>query len=121
MDDEPGICRSLTIGFSRRGFDVRTSRTGDGAVRLLKQEPFDVMVVDLRLPDMRGDTVYEFAKSIRPELTQYTLFITGDITDRAERIIEACHCPLLRKPFDLHDIVKAVMQILPRQAGDASA
>jgi DNA-binding response OmpR family regulator len=121
IDDEPAICRALTIALTRAGFLVRTSGTGDGGIRMLQKEPFDVLVLDLRVQDMRGDVIYELARAERPELGARTLFVTGDISERADRIVASCGCPLLRKPFEVRDLIQMLLSLLPRQAGDASA
>lgn len=120
IDDEPAICKALSIALSRAGFYVKTSLTGDGGIRILKKEAFDVLVLDLRVQDMRGDVIFELAKAERPELATRTLFVTGDISERADKIIDACRCPLLRKPFELRDLIHFVNSMAP-QAHDASA
>lgn len=120
IDDEPAICKALSIGLARAGFFVRTALSGDDGVRFLKDEPFDVLVLDLRVQDMRGDVIFELAKAERPELARRTLFVTGDISERADNIIAACKCPLLRKPFELRDLINIVVSMVPR-ANNASA
>lgn len=114
IDDEPAICKALLIGLSRRGFYVRTALSGDDGIRILKDEPFDILVLDLRVQDMRGDVIFELAKAQRPELARRTLFVTGDISERADTIIAACKCPLLRKPFELRDLISIVVSMAPR-------
>jgi hypothetical protein len=47
--------------------------------------------------------------------------MTGDITERAQRLIEACRCPFVRKPFDLGDILDAVAACVPQIRRNASA
>lgn len=120
IDDEPAICKALSIGLSRAGFYVRTALNGDDGIRLLKREPFDVLVLDLRVQDMRGDVIYELAKAEQPGLTHRTLFVSGDLSERADKIVRACDCPLLRKPFELRDLIGHVAGMAPR-ARDASA
>lgn len=120
IDDEPAICKALSIALSRTGFFVRTALSGDEGIRILKDEAFDVLVLDLRVQDMRGDVIFELAKAERPELTRRTLFVTGDISERADNIIAACKCPLLRKPFELRDLINIVVSMAPR-AHNASA
>lgn len=120
VDDEPAICKALSIGLSRAGFHVRTALTGDEAIAVLKKEPVDVLVLDLRVQDMRGDVIFELARAEQPHLAYRTLFVTGDISERADRLIRACGCPLLRKPFELRDLVGAVTAMAPT-ARDASA
>ncbi len=120
VDDEAAICKALSIALTRAGFDVRTALSGDAGVAVLKKEPVDVLVLDLRLQDMRGDVMFELAKAEQPHLKHSTLFMTGDITEKADRIIRNCDCPLLRKPFELRDLTNIVSAMAPK-ARDASA
>ena len=78
---------------------------------VVRGEHVDVLVVDLRIPDMRGDALFELAAAMQPHLRTRTLFTTGDITERAQELIEACNCPLLRKPFDLKDLIDWVRSV----------
>ena len=113
VDDEPSICKALEIILSDVGYDVETVVSGDTASSLLRTEHFDAMIVDLRVPDMRGDILFALASALQPRLRTATLFITGDITERAEQLIAACACPMLRKPFDLADVLEAIAALVP--------
>ena len=73
-----------------------------------------MMLIDLRIPDMRGDVVYHLAISLQPHLRCQSLFMTGDVTEQAAELIEACACPLLMKPFDLKDLSEAVDVMVAR-------
>jgi len=108
VDDEPAISRAVGIALSRAGYRVTTALSGESALATVRAEPVDVLVVDLRLRDMRGDALFEYAAAIQPHLRTHTLFTTGDISERAEQIIEACGCAFLRKPFDLKDVIQSV-------------
>ena len=121
VDDEPSICRALQIALGRAGIEASIAESGDAALAKLRSERFDVMIVDLRMPDVRGDVLFELAAAIQPQLRHATLFTTGDITDRAERLIGACNCPMLRKPFELADVVETVRAFLPAVREESSA
>lgn len=108
VDDEPAICKALSLALSRAGFRVSTALSGESAMSVVRAEHVDVLVVDLRIPDMRGDALFELAAAMQPHLRTRSLFTTGDITERAQELIEACRCPLLRKPFDLKDLIEWV-------------
>ena len=108
VDDEPSICKALEIVLRRANYDVVTVGSGETATSLLREARFDAMLVDLRIPDMRGDVIFELAAALQPHLRTATLFMTGDITERASRLIAACGCPTLPKPFDLQDVLDAV-------------
>ena len=113
VDDEPAICKALATALSRAGFRVTTALSGEAAMAVIRSEHVGVLVTDLRIPDMRGDAMFELASAIQPHLRTRTLFTTGDITERAQELIEACRCQLLRKPFDLKDLIEWVRSVQP--------
>jgi len=121
VDDEPSICQALALLFRWHGIDVITVLTASEAVRLLAATRVDVLLIDLRLRDARGDSVFRAAVEIEPSYRDRTLFMTGDITAEAERIIAATNCPFLRKPFDITLAVQAIAALvgLSYQASDA--
>lgn len=113
VDDEPAICKALATALARAGFRVSTALSGEAGMAVIRGEHVDVLVTDLRIPDMRGDAFFELAAATQPHLRTRTLFTTGDITERAQELIEACHCPLLRKPFDLKELIEWVRSVQP--------
>ncbi|MEO8335609.1 MAG: response regulator [bacterium] len=118
VDDEPAICRALSIALTRAGYDVLTAQSGDAALSLLGSERVDVMVIDLRIPDTRGDVVFELAAATHPHLRHQTLFMTGDISEKAHKLILSCKCPSVRKPFELRELIGAVAALVPPRARD---
>lgn len=113
VDDEPAICKALSTAISRAGFRVTTALSGHDAMAVVRSERVDVMITDLRIPDMRGDAMFELAAATQPHLRTRTLFTTGDISERAQELIEACNCPFLRKPFDLKELLDWVKNAQP--------
>lgn len=120
VDDEPSICLALKIALTRAGHDVVAVHSGEEAQKRVMTERFDVLIADLRMKDMRGDVVYYVALGAQPHLRHCTVFLTGDITDAATRLIDATGCMLLRKPFDLSEVLAIVGTLCPR-ARPASA
>jgi two-component system, OmpR family, response regulator len=120
VDDEPSICKALTMALSRSGYDAIAAQSGESALAILRSEHIDVMLIDLRIPDMRGDVIFEVAAGHQPHLRYQTLFMTGDITERAQTLIAACKCHYLRKPFDLRDMYDAIGALAPQNSQDAA-
>ncbi|MGE5101383.1 MAG: response regulator [Deltaproteobacteria bacterium] len=114
VDDEPSICQALTMALTRAGYEAVAAESGESAIAVIRSEHIDVMLVDFRIPDMRGDVIFELAAGFQPHLQYQTLFMTGDITDRAHELIAACKCHFLRKPFDLRDMFAAIAALAPR-------
>ncbi|MEZ5854972.1 MAG: response regulator [Hyphomicrobiaceae bacterium] len=59
IDDEPQMRRFLKAGFELEGFGVQEADTGSGGIRLATLKTFDIVLVDLGLPDMDGKQVIE--------------------------------------------------------------
>lgn len=112
VDDETTICRALQIALTRAGYAVDARETGEGAIELLRREHVDALIVDLRIPDTRGDVLFDMAVSLQPQLARQTLFITGDGSPRGLELVGACGCPVLIKPFDLKDLIAATSRLV---------
>ena len=119
VDDEPAICKALTIALQRAGYDALSAQSGDSALAMLANEHVDVMLIDLRIPDTRGDVVFELAAATHPHLRHQTLFMTGDISERAARLVSSCKCQMIKKPFELREMLAAVEALVPKQRRDA--
>jgi DNA-binding NtrC family response regulator len=119
VDDEPAICKALTIALQRAGYIALSAQSGDSALALLANEHVDIMLIDLRIPDTRGDVVFELAAASHPHLRHQTLFMTGDISERAFRLVSSCKCPMIKKPFELREMLAAVETLVPQQRRNA--
>lgn len=115
VDDDAAVAKALAAMLSRAGYAVSVSVNAREAESLL-DEPFDALVVDLRMPGLRGDALYYLASIRQPHLAQRTLFITGDITDSAEQIVHGTKCAMLLKPFRGEELIAAVGRLLPAAA-----
>lgn len=54
VDDEPNMLRTLSAILSREGYDVTTADDGEQAVELCRQRSFDVVLMDVRMPNLDG-------------------------------------------------------------------
>jgi CheY-like chemotaxis protein len=58
IDDEEALRHTLARIFQRAGFDITTSASGQEGLALLSQQPFDLVYLDIRMPDMNGLEVH---------------------------------------------------------------
>jgi two-component system response regulator PilR (NtrC family) len=68
VDDERSMREMLAILLKREGHDVCVAENGRGAIELLNQRPFDLVVSDARMPDLDGLEVLRHARSINPSV-----------------------------------------------------
>lgn len=117
VEDEPAICQGLTLVLRRAGFEPLTALSAEAAEALLS-DSIAAMLVDLRLPHARGDVFYFEAAARWPQLRRHTLFMTGDITLEAERLVQNTGCRLLNKPFHNVELVDALHELLADTSGE---
>jgi DNA-binding NtrC family response regulator len=108
VDDEPSIRVAFATLLSRDGYLVDVAAAGEVAERILGETRIDCLILDYRIPDVRGDLLFEYAHSVQPHLKQRTIFITGDIAAGTHETLAATGCPVLLKPFDVEDLTAAV-------------
>ena len=116
-DADPQIRRSAHHLFARLGCDVDTARDGEEAIRLARSMHYDVVLGDIRLPDMNG---YEFFLQIRKECPSTPIVLmTGFGYDAAHSMVKARQEGLrvvLYKPFRLDRLYEAIEDALDPQS-----
>ncbi|SEJ77499.1 PAS domain S-box-containing protein [Sphingomonas sp. OV641] len=100
VDDEAEIAESLADFLSLEGFTCEVAIGGRAAQARLAAGDFDLIVSDLRMPDMDGPALYAFVRETRPDLATRMAFSTGDTLGvSAARFIADAQRPVLEKPF----------------------
>lgn len=112
MDDDPAVVRVIALLLTRAGYAAVAATSATEATERL-DEPFEALVLDLRIPGMRGDAFYYLASTRQPWLTGRALFITGDISEQAELIVAQTGCALLPKPFTYDQLYDAMLSVVP--------
>ena len=93
------------------GYVVKGAHRGAAGLDLLRKEPFDLLIVDYKMPDMNGFEVFEQARDLRPNMAFMLLtgHGTSDVMDDATAM--GFHSILL-KPFTREQLRKAVEEAL---------
>ena len=113
VDDEPVVRDTLSRVLSGDGHDVALASNGNNAWDLIQTDDFDIIFVDLRMPGLDGQGLYQLANGFSPDLARKMVFITGDTTSASARnFIKSTGNPFLSKPFS----IRSVRQILQASA-----
>jgi DNA-binding response OmpR family regulator len=102
VDDEPALRRTLERAIRAIGFDVVTAGDAHLAYEVLHETDVDLILLDLHLPQMSGDTFFVALTRRWPQLADRIVLMTGDTyAEKDHWPIELQRCPLLLKPFTL--------------------
>ncbi|GMV48004.1 MAG: hypothetical protein AMXMBFR66_34020 [Pseudomonadota bacterium] len=114
-EDEPHIVESLSFVLQREGFDVISVLDGEAALRALRSDAPELLILDLMLPRMNGFEVLKAVKSdpVLKSVPVLVLTAKGQAQDRrmAEEIGADC---FVTKPFSNRDIVEQARRLTAR-------
>ncbi|MBL4686481.1 MAG: response regulator [Nannocystaceae bacterium] len=107
VDDEPGVLRSLAIGLSLLGYEVTCEARPHGALALLEDTDFDIVVTDQTMPEMSGVELAAAIAVLRPNLP-VVLMSGGEIDGDAASSVRAT----LSKPLRIPELAACVRSVL---------
>jgi two-component system OmpR family response regulator len=113
VDDEPFLCDAVAASLRFLGFDVTTAGTGANALRLARDRPFDLVVLDVILPDTDG---FEVVRRLRAEGSRVpVIFLTARDT-QADKVtgLTIGGDDYMTKPFGLEELAARVRTVLRR-------
>jgi signal transduction histidine kinase/ActR/RegA family two-component response regulator len=109
VEDEAALAAAVADALQDAGYVVTHAADGEAALALIKRQPFDLVICDLKMPRLDGQAFYASLAEAVPALSSRVIFVTGDVAGtQAERFLEGSGCPWLEKPFRLADLLKAV-------------
>lgn len=113
VDDEDSLRLSLASILELEGYDVKSAEDGFKAIELAKQESFDIMFSDIRMPGISGTETYKEIKKIRPNIigVMMTAYAMNDL------IVEALNSgayACLSKPFEIDVVLSTIKDISTR-------
>jgi CheY-like chemotaxis protein len=112
VDDDVDTCRNMADLFTDLGYEVDAADGGDTALEKAGQQPYDLGLLDLRMPGMDGLTLCRHLKRLRPRMV--TMIITAyGASGLAEEARDAGARHILPKPIDFPKLLALVEQALP--------
>ena len=112
VDDEPQITRVLKTTLSSQGYGVRTASDGDEAVQLMKDWAPDLVITDLRMPNMSGLDLCRHLRA-RSRVPIIVLSVKGEERTKVEAL-DAGADDYVTKPFGVKELLARVRATLRR-------
>jgi PAS domain S-box-containing protein len=114
VDDEASVRVALQRYLSSRGHEVETTASGKEALARMREDAFDAVIIDMRMPDFSGEQLFQELKARDPSYTERIIFTTGQLVDDAVRtFLASTGRPCVPKPFEF----SAFDQVLPARRG----
>ena len=118
VDDNPGICRSLRDVLELQQYTVVTASDGSEALVACQEQAFDILLLDVQLPDISGLDLISQIEEMLPRID--VLVATGHATfDNASLAVRPSTVAYLVKPLDLDRLLSIIDQIARRKRLEA--
>ncbi|MBE0426972.1 MAG: response regulator [Nitrospirae bacterium] len=110
VDDDITLLDVLKSGLKSEGYDCKTSSNAASALELVNENPYDIMITDVDMPDMNGLELTKKAKRIKPDVK--VIIMTGHINNFSyEEAIVAGASDFIKKPFSLKELTVRMKHI----------
>ncbi|MDD4178866.1 MAG: sigma-54 dependent transcriptional regulator [Candidatus Margulisbacteria bacterium] len=114
VDDEKGLRDSMQLLLEER-YDVSVAASGEEALQIVKKEPIDLVLLDIRLPEIDGIEVLRLIKGI--DDTIEVIMVTAVITvGRAVEAIRLGAYDYITKPFDIGALTDQVAKLIEKRS-----
>ena len=117
VDDEPVSLMLLDTILSRSNFSVSTAASGQDALNQLNKEPFDLMILDLLMPDMDGLTLLEHLRE-EPKFENLPIIVFTAVSQHRVRqeAFQKGATTFLTKPVSSRELTRVVNKFLQQPA-----
>ena len=114
VDDELSIRESLSGWLQQDGYQVETAADGPTALARTQENHYDIMLIDVKMPEMDGLTLLKKIKESDPDTTMVMMTAHGDIQDAVEAMKLGAYDYLL-KPFELEELSFTIEKLVQMQ------
>ena len=114
VDDDAPIRDSLEKILKRDGYLVETAADGKSALEVIRQQPINLVLADLRMPKMDGLQLLKTVKMLAPEIEFILMTAYGEVDTAVEAMREGAY-HFIQKPLKRHEILLTIARALEKQ------
>lgn len=117
IDDEAGIRDSLCSILNDEGYSVEAVENGKQAITICEKMQFDVALIDINLPDIKGTELLAKLKQISPKMVR--IIITGYPTiENAVKAVNEKSDGYILKPFNIPELLETIKRLLAEKSNE---
>ncbi|MCJ7823430.1 MAG: response regulator, partial [Anaerolineales bacterium] len=116
VDDDPGICTTLKNILIKKGYEVGIAHTGEEAIALTKEKPYNIILIDMKMPTINGLEIYLAIKEANPEAV--AIMMTAyrqEVADLVEQALKNDAYACLFKPFEIEELLGLIAELWERK------
>jgi len=117
IDDEAVVRESLTSVLEEEGYAVESVENGKNALKTCEKQPFDVALIDIDLPDIKGTELLAKLKQLQPKMVR--IIITGHPSiENAVKAVNERSDGYILKPFNIPQLLETIKRLLNEKTNE---
>lgn len=116
VDDNISLAKTMSLILKRKGYEATTAPDGLAAIKRIKERPFDLIFMDIKMPLMDGVQIYRKIKKIRPEtiVIMMTAYAVENLV--AQALKEGAY-GIIYKPLDIEKMISLIEKSRKKKQG----
>jgi DNA-binding response OmpR family regulator len=110
VDDDADIVQIVSMMLAGRGWIVRSSLRGEEALRIIREDKPDILLLDIMMPHMNGLEVLKQVREIAPETRIIMITAFGDVSSYLDSM-DLGACEYVNKPFDTAELLGLIDKV----------
>jgi DNA-binding NtrC family response regulator len=111
VDDEEALRTVLSTELSSEGYEVSAASDGGEAIEMVKGNDYDLVLLDIKMPNVDGFEVLKFVKGTKPDIKVIMLTGFADLKNAIESKRLGAE-DFVSKPYDLVDLLTTIERVL---------
>lgn len=111
VDDQKDLCTALEKIIGQEGYEVSSVFNGKNAIAQIQKDPFDFVILDLKLPGLPGERVFSEIRRLRPK-TKIVIMTGHGTIQSAAQMMQNGAIHYIQKPFDSRDLLNLLRKEL---------
>jgi two-component system, NtrC family, response regulator HydG len=116
VDDNKSLLTTLSMVLRHHGYNVKTASGGEQAIGIVREHPFDIIFMDVKMPVMNGVETFKRIKSIRSE-SVVIMMTAYEVEELLQEAIEAGAYGILNKPFEVENAISMIEESISSEKG----
>jgi len=111
VDDDPGMAETLIFILETEGYLVTVAENGSTAIELVRQENFDLILMDVKLPGMNGVEAYKAIKRVKPN-SKAVMITAYALENLIQEALREGALSIFHKPLDIPALLEFIRQTI---------
>jgi CheY-like chemotaxis protein len=114
IDDDVGMCETLSDIFEEKGFNTEIAHTGKEGLEKAREKFYNIVLIDIKLPDMNGTEVLERLKTINPHIIAIMVTAFASLQNSIDALNKGAYAYLM-KPLDMDKTLATIRKAIETQ------